>query len=47
MRCASETKTEQAAIETRETAGFDDFEALLVVPVQQLVRDSAGRSFIC
>ena len=47
MRCASETKTEQAAIETRGTAGFDDFEALLVVPVQQLVRDSAGRSFIC
>jgi len=38
MRCASETKTEQAAIETRRTAGFDDFEALLVVPVQQLVR---------
>ena len=25
------------------TAGFDDFEALLVVPVQQLVRDTAGR----
>jgi hypothetical protein len=47
MRCASETKTEQAAIETRGTAGCDDFEALLVVPVQQLVGDRAGRSFIC
>lgn len=46
MRWASETKTEQGAIETRGTAGFDDFEALLVVPVQQLVRDRAGRSFI-
>lgn len=35
MRCASETEREQAAIETRGTAGSDDFEALLVVPVEQ------------
>jgi hypothetical protein len=42
----SETKTEQGAIETRGTAGFDDLQALLVVPVQQLVRDRAGPLYV-